>query len=92
MVSLREFVASYRILLSATCDATTAMAIFGTSHDFHERYQVRRATDLLENKLTGTTIISATVAALAPGSANSELHRAEVARLVQWLIAQPKVA
>lgn len=100
MVRLGGFVASHTILLAATCAATTAVAIFGISqityddtfsHYFDERYEVRRATDLFEDKLTGTTIISATVAASAPGAANSELHRAKVARLAQWLIAQPKV-
>ncbi|MEM9356983.1 MAG: MMPL family transporter, partial [Pseudomonadota bacterium] len=100
MARLGGFVAGHKVFLAATCAATTSVAIFGISqiiyddtfsHYFDERYEVRRATDLFEDKLTGTTIISATLATSAAGSANSGDHRAEVAALGQWLIAQPKV-
>jgi len=89
-----------RLVLTLTA-ATAALAAWGISnitiddtfsHYFDDRYEVRRATDLFEEKLSGTTIIDLAVdageagAVLAPGT----LER--VAEMTAWLAARPEVA
>jgi hypothetical protein len=60
------------------------------SHYFDERYEVRRATDLFEEKLSGTTIIDVLVDLGRPDAAAGAMPR--VAALTDWLAAQPEVA
>lgn len=62
------------------------------SHYFDESYEVRRATDLFEARLSGTTIVDVTVDTGAPGAALTPVALDHAARLADWLSARPDVA
>ncbi|WP_420392134.1 efflux RND transporter permease subunit [Acuticoccus sp.] len=62
------------------------------SHYFDERYEVRRATDLFEEKLSGTTIVDVAVDAGGPGEALGSSAFAAAQALTGWLEARPEVA
>ncbi|WMS43347.1 efflux RND transporter permease subunit [Acuticoccus sp. MNP-M23] len=62
------------------------------SHYFDQRYEIRRATDLFETKLSGTTIIDLVVDAGAPGAAFTPEALDRLAAVDRWLGARPEVA
>ncbi|MEM7694236.1 MAG: MMPL family transporter [Pseudomonadota bacterium] len=62
------------------------------SHYFDKRYEIRQATDLFEERLSGTTIIDVAVDTGTADGAFDAAVRAGVADLTAWLIAQPEVA
>ena len=85
--------------LTLLCGLVTAGALYGVSrldyddrftHYFDEGYEIRRATDLFEEKLTGTTIFAISVPAGAQ-SATSATHLARIESFGAWLRAEPGV-
>ena len=101
MAALGGALARARRLVLTVAVATVALAAWGVSaitiddtfsHYFDERYEVRRATDLFENKLSGTTIIDLAVDTGRAGGAVSEDALAKTAELTEWLEARPEVA
>lgn len=86
--------------LAIICAMVVAGALYGVSrlvyddrftHYFDESYEIRRATDLFEEKLTGTTIVSISVPAGEVGSATTALHIGRVDALSEWLTARQGV-
>lgn len=94
MVRARRFILTLTVLATALAAwGTSAITIDDTfSHYFDERYEVRRATDLFEAKLSGTTIVDLAVDAGAPGAALSPSSLERVAAMTAWLEARPEVA
>ena len=62
------------------------------SHYFDERYEVRRATDLFEARLSGTTIIDVAIDTRAAGAVFDPPTVAAAGQLTGWLEARPEVA
>lgn len=62
------------------------------SHYFDERYEVRRATDLFEETLSGTTIVDLAVDTGAEGAAWSAPVRERLGAVEAWTAARPEVA
>ncbi|UOM33706.1 RND family transporter [Acuticoccus sp. I52.16.1] len=62
------------------------------AHYFDARYEVRRATDLFEAKLSGTTIVDIEVDAGAPEGVFAGPVRSAGRDLTAWLQARPEVA
>lgn len=101
MGTLGRFVSARRGPLLLLCALTTLAAGFGVSrvtyddtfsHYFDERYEIRRATDLFEEKLTGTTILSAVIPAPRPGEARDAAFLGRIEQLAGWLRAKDGVA
>ncbi|XWN29158.1 MAG: MMPL family transporter [Devosia sp.] len=87
------------LLGAATAVAIAALAGISTitvddtfSHYFDERYEVRQATDLFEEKLSGTTIVDIAVDTGTEGGALTPDMLAGSERLTTWLYARPEVA
>ena len=94
MRSLGRGVARARRPLLALGAAAIALAGWGAaqltfddvfSHYFDERYEVRRATDLFEERLVGTTILVASLPAPAPGTAREPATLDRVDALRDWM-------
>lgn len=62
------------------------------SHYFDKRYEIRKATDLFEAALSGTTIIDVFADTGGPGGALSADALDRTAEAVAWLAARPEVA
>ncbi len=62
------------------------------SHYFDESYEIRRATDIFENKLSGTTIIDLVVDGGAAGTAFRPETLAALGAVDDWLGARDEVA
>ncbi|MEM6847760.1 MAG: MMPL family transporter [Pseudomonadota bacterium] len=62
------------------------------SHYFDERYEIRRATDLFEQTLSGTTIIDVVVDSGRAGGALSDGVLGATDEAVAWLELRPEVA
>ncbi|MEM9221294.1 MAG: MMPL family transporter [Pseudomonadota bacterium] len=62
------------------------------SHYFDESYEIRRATDLFEEKLSGTTIIDVAVDTGEVGGALAPDALDQVATLSAWISDRPEVA
>lgn len=101
MARLGQCIAMRQLAFAGLGACVTAAAIAGLtqvtyddtfSHYFDESYEVRQATDLFEEKLTGTTILAVSVPAASEGDAGSPQDRAVVSGLLRWLRAQPGVA
>ena len=72
------------VLAAAGCARLTFDDVF--AHYFDERYEVRRATDLFEDKLAGTTQIYLSL------PLQEERARGAVAELADWLRERPSVS
>ncbi len=101
MAGLGRYIVMRQLAFTALGACVAAAAIAGLtlvtyddtfSHYFDERYEVRRATDLFEEKLTGTTILAVSMPAAREGGAGGAEDRAAVAALARWLATQPGVA
>ena len=94
MVRARRFVLTLTVLVTALAAwGASAVVIDDTfSHYFDERYEVRRATDLFEAKLSGTTIVDLAVDTGARGAALSGETLSRLAEMTAWLEARPEVA
>lgn len=92
--AVRRWVALLVALAAVTVGAAagiSAITVDDTfSHYFDERYEVRRATDLFEAKLSGTTIVDVVVDLGAPDAAPAALPA--IAGLTGWLERQGEVA
>ncbi len=62
------------------------------SHYFDERFEVRRATDLFEEKLSGTIFIDVSVPVTAEGGPFSAGHLSKLNDFYGWMTAQPEFA
>ena len=80
--------------VAGLCLAVTLLAMYGVAHldyddrfthYFDESYEIRRATDLFEEKLTGTTILAISVPADPPGSATAGPHLERIDDFAKWL-------
>ena len=100
MAALGRWVARLRWPLLALGVASIVLAGWGASrltfddvfsHYFDERYEVRRATDLFEEKLVGTTILVASLP-VRPGAAREPDMLERVALFREWALAQPGVS
>ena len=86
------------LLLAAIAIGGSLLALERLSFDdvfaeyFDERYEVRRATDLFEEKLVGTTILTASLPAPRAGGADDPAFRADVDAFTEWLGEQPGVS
>ncbi|MEO1104105.1 MAG: efflux RND transporter permease subunit, partial [Pseudomonadota bacterium] len=81
------------VLIVGAVAGISAITVDDTfSHYFNEQYEVRVATDLFEEKLSGTTIIDLAVDTGAPGEAFSPQTLARTADIARWLEARPEVA
>ena len=92
--------ASHASVLATLCAIVTAGSLYGVSrldyddrftHYFDERYEIRRATDLFEEKLTGTTILAISVPAASTDSATTATHLGQIDAFSAWLGAEPGV-
>lgn len=101
MAGLGQYIVTRRLAFAGLGACATMVAIAGLtqvtyddtfSHYFDERYEVRQATDLFEDKLTGTTILAVSVPAASQGKAGSPQDRAVVGALTRWLETRPGVA
>ena len=100
LARLGAVVAKNAISLAVVCGLVTAGALFGVSqlnyddrftHYFDEGYEIRRATDLFEEKLTGTTILALSVPAAQTESATSTAHLVQIEAFAGWLSAAPGI-
>ncbi len=62
------------------------------SHYFDDRFEVRRATDLFEEKLSGTIFVDFSVPVTATDGPFSADHLGKLKRFSNWLAAQPEFA
>lgn len=62
------------------------------SHYFDERFEIRRATDLFEAKLSGTIFVDFSVPVAADEEAFGPAHLQRVEAFTAWLAARPEVA
>ncbi len=92
-----SMVTRHAIGLAALCGLVIAGALYGVTqlnyddrftHYFDESYEIRRATDLFEEKLTGTTILAISVPAKEDGSATAAAHLDRVQAFAAWLEAK----
>lgn len=101
MTRLARFTIRRQRALLAAFAATTIGAIAGIaqitfddtfSHYFDKRFEIRRATDLFEEKLSGTIFVDFSVP-VAPGERPfGSLHLERLKAFSQWLETQPEVA
>lgn len=87
--------------LLAAFAAATAAALAGLgqitfddtfSHYFDDRFEIRRATDLFEEKLSGTIFVDFSVPVASGEEAFETAHLQRVERFTAWLTARPEVA
>ncbi len=62
------------------------------SHYFDERFEVRRATDLFEEKLSGTIFIDFSVPVVDVGGPFGRAHLERLDRFLSWLRTRPEFA
>ena len=62
------------------------------SHYFDERFEIRRATDLFEEKLSGTIFVDFAVPVAGGEEAFGPAHLERVEAFTAWLMARPEVA
>ena len=95
MAALGRWTVRRRVALVALAVLVGALSVAGTarltfddvfSHYFDERYEIRRATDLFEEKLAGTTQIYLSLPLDAPDA------RQRVTELGEWLRDRPSVS
>ena len=86
--ALLALAALVTVLAAAGCARLTFDDVF--SHYFDERYEVRRATDLFEEKLAGTTQIYLSLPLAGEGTRDDARDR--VTDLADWLRIQPAVS
>jgi len=101
MGRISRFVIRQGRVLIAAFAVCTATAIGGIaqlsfddtfSHYFDERFEVRRATDLFENKLSGTIFIDFSVPVAAQENPFGADHLARQKRFLDWLETRPEFA
>lgn len=80
------------VAVTAGWSASTITVDDTFSHYFDEQYEVRRATDLFEERLSGTTIVDIAVDLGRLGGAVEPATLERLAALRSWLLAQPEVA
>ena len=95
-----SMVAARAGLFAAACAVVTAGAAYGVAqldyddrftHYFDKSYEIRRATDLFEDKLTGTTILAVSVPARGTDSATTTVHLERIDAFTRWIEAGPGV-
>ncbi|MBX2806337.1 MAG: MMPL family transporter [Hyphomicrobiales bacterium] len=62
------------------------------SHYFDERFEVRRATDLFEEKLSGTIFVDFSIPVTTEGGPFGADHLGKLRRFSYWLAARPEFA
>jgi len=97
---LGNFVVRAQKPLLWICGSTIALLALGTTqislndnfiHYFDDKFEIRRHTDFVENRLTGLNAIEYSLPAQSDGGISDPQYLAGVDRFVEWLKQQDKV-
>ncbi len=100
MINIAEFVIARYKFLSVSLPLLVVVAALGTTQIelddnfikyFSDKFELRRDTDFIEQRLTGLNAIEYSIVATEEGGISEPAYLSGVDEFVQWLKAQPKV-